>query len=336
MDISFIIPAYNASATIVRTLDSIYSLPLRTDEFEVIVVDDCSTDDTLTILHNYAAKQPNLCVLHQEQNHRQGAARNRGLREAKGQYVMFVDADDIVEKAVPIALKQAVSLNVDILACNYDFAIIENAIDHRKLPIAWEGKVLSGKQFMEDVYDVIFNTCPINYLWRRNFLIETNIPFVEDRRMEDIDWIEKNMFYSKRVSYLSKCIYTVIGQPYSTTRTTNVGTIADWINFSHRRLSFAEQHKEELPYFYQKVLDDTPRFVYNNTRIRLLSNYSPREVNMIYKFIGNDALQTLRHYRWNMPTKMFINFPLAERILLAFLYPIAQIGRIVIRKIRTL
>ena len=77
---------------------------MKADKFEVIVVDDCSIDNTLAILHNYAAKRKNLHVLNQAQNHRQGAARNRGLHEAKGEYVMFVDADDLVESGVPSAI----------------------------------------------------------------------------------------------------------------------------------------------------------------------------------------------------------------------------------------
>ena len=87
--LSFIIPAYNASATIIAGLDSIYSLPLEESNFEVVCVDDCSSDDTVAIIRKYAQSYSNLVLLCQKENHRQGAARNRGLEVAKGKYIML-------------------------------------------------------------------------------------------------------------------------------------------------------------------------------------------------------------------------------------------------------
>ena len=63
MSISFIIPAYNASGTIVRCLDSIYALPIEESDYEVIVIDDCSTDNTVEIVKQFAVKHPNLLLL---------------------------------------------------------------------------------------------------------------------------------------------------------------------------------------------------------------------------------------------------------------------------------
>ena len=90
MLISFIIPAFNASQTIVRCLDSIYSLVIPETEYEVIVIDDCSNDDTVTVIESYALSHENLTLLRQSENHRQGAARNRGLEIAKGQYIFYL------------------------------------------------------------------------------------------------------------------------------------------------------------------------------------------------------------------------------------------------------
>ena len=94
LKLTYIVPAYNASASIQRTLDSIFSLPLSKSEYEVIVVDDCSTDDTLDVLVGMQKTHSNLIVLHQDTNQRQGAARNRGIEKAKGKYIAFCDADD--------------------------------------------------------------------------------------------------------------------------------------------------------------------------------------------------------------------------------------------------
>lgn len=87
---SIIIPAYNASGWVTRCLDSI---PSR-DDLEVVVIDDCSTDNTLAILHEYNNRWGNYKVLHQETNRGPGEARQRGIEESCGERVYFADSDD--------------------------------------------------------------------------------------------------------------------------------------------------------------------------------------------------------------------------------------------------
>ena len=89
MLVSFIIPSYNSAHTVKRCLDSIYALSLKQEEFEVIFVDDCSTDNTCEIVETYSQPLPegkgvnNLTLFKQPKNNRQGAARNRGVSVAK-------------------------------------------------------------------------------------------------------------------------------------------------------------------------------------------------------------------------------------------------------------
>lgn len=335
MILSFIIPAYNASSTVVRTLDSIYNLPLKEDEFEVIVVDDCSTDNTLAILQDYASKQKNMLVLHQEQNHRQGAARNRGLKLAKGQYIMFVDADDVVEKGLIPALTKIEERQCQVLICDYDWQLLKtNEIEHRTLNCD-SGVAYDGIYFLENLYDTRFCSCPINYIWSREFLLHTGVSFIEDKRMEDIDWIEKVLLYAPSIIYEHEVIYKVIGHEQSTTHTTDVGTIADWLHFCYRRIDFAESIRDKLPKYYQKVMEDTPRFVVNNTRFRLLTRFSPRKIHRIYARTGKESISFLRRYDcWPLSTKVFISIPILTQLLALLLYPIAESARIIYRKIR--
>lgn len=83
LDISFIIPVFNGQKTIKRCLDSIYHIGISSNSFEVLVIDDCSTDFTTTIVDEYASHHSNLVLIRQTSNHRQGAARNRGISLAR-------------------------------------------------------------------------------------------------------------------------------------------------------------------------------------------------------------------------------------------------------------
>ena len=121
MKISYILPCYNVGRFITDTLDSIYAQGMPEDAFEVICVNDCSTDDTREKIAAVAARHGNLTLLDQPRNLYSGAARNRGLEVARGEYIWFVDADDLVKPgSAPGLLEQAEKDDLDILMFNYD------------------------------------------------------------------------------------------------------------------------------------------------------------------------------------------------------------------------
>ncbi|MFI3296372.1 MAG: glycosyltransferase family A protein, partial [bacterium] len=94
MILSIVIPIYNGEKVVSTCLDSIWAQGVADDEYEVICVDDCSADDTYNFLLLAATARNNMQVLHNSENLRAGGARNYGVREAKGEYIIFIDADD--------------------------------------------------------------------------------------------------------------------------------------------------------------------------------------------------------------------------------------------------
>ena len=91
MFLSIVIPVYNGENTIFRCLNSIWNQGLNENEYEVICVDDCSTDNTIKILSDIQKRHINLRLLLNEYNKRAGGCRNYGVREAKGEYILFID-----------------------------------------------------------------------------------------------------------------------------------------------------------------------------------------------------------------------------------------------------
>lgn len=130
--LSVIIPAYNAEKTVVSSLDSL--LAQTVGNMEVIVIDDGSTDNTATILDDFAAKDNRIKVLHTS-NGGQAVARNRGLEIARGRYIGFMDADDLLE--------------VDDLLEHYvDYLDSHPQTDAVQFPALWKsqnGVTLKGK-----------------------------------------------------------------------------------------------------------------------------------------------------------------------------------------------
>lgn len=97
--LSFIVPVYNAEKYLGQCLDSLLRQGLSGEEYEILCVDDGSTDGSPAILDGYAERFPHVRVIHKE-NGGVTTARNVGLREATGDYIWFVDADDLVREKV--------------------------------------------------------------------------------------------------------------------------------------------------------------------------------------------------------------------------------------------
>lgn len=105
--ISVIIPVYNAAPHLAACLDSVLAQTYA--DIELLLVDDGSTDGSLEVCNDYACKDARVTVIHQE-NQGASTARNRALAEARGEYVAFIDADDVVHASYLQSLLQAIQL----------------------------------------------------------------------------------------------------------------------------------------------------------------------------------------------------------------------------------
>lgn len=119
--ISVVIPIYNASNNIVAVLDSVLNQNVHV--FEIILINDCSIDDTITILENYISKSPNVNFNLINLNSNKGVSycRNLGWNIAKGDYVAFLDSDDFWnENKLQIMIEIIKSENVDMIGHGYN------------------------------------------------------------------------------------------------------------------------------------------------------------------------------------------------------------------------
>ena len=96
MKVSVVVPVYNALPYLRELLDSLAAQDFSADAFDIIAVDDGSTDASGEVLREYASRLPNLKALHQQNSGAPGAPRNTGLAASDGEYIFFADADDVV------------------------------------------------------------------------------------------------------------------------------------------------------------------------------------------------------------------------------------------------
>lgn len=206
--ISIIVAAFNVEEYIDRCLESLTNQDLDSDEYEIIIVNDGSTDSTLEKLNDWKSKFENIIVISQK-NKGQSAARNTALKQATGDYVFYVDADDyILVNCLNLLLIS--SQNADIL--RFDFN--NNTITFK----GKYNKCYTGVDFFENCFGI---WSPCMQIFKRSFLINNKLFFVEGMTSEDAELIPKAYLLATSAVAIPDKIYNYVFNPNSTTKDRN-------------------------------------------------------------------------------------------------------------------
>ncbi len=336
-NLSIIIPAYNVSPYIERCLDSIYAIPITEDTFEVIVVDDCSTDDTYNILQKYARGHSNLRIFRQQENKRQGAARNVGIDAAQGEYITFCDADDyMLPEGVINALRAVEKSHADV--CYFEMEY-QNGPDDEwhlvEMPEATHNTIMSSKEYLENYYTCYYNG-PVRCLYRTEFLKGTHIRFVEGVRWEDCDWTVKVYAKAKEIQFVDGVGYRYVQNDTNTCSIANMAnTIGEQLYAGLRLLHYADEINNTLPNLANVLKEEARyRYVIGLLRMRNMSKYSVSDIRHIYQSLGDKNREELSRYKFTGWVNFALKYPTYTICLFSVISPIAKAGRYVITQIR--
>lgn len=208
--ISVIVPLYNIKEYLKRCLDSILKQTYR--NFEIIMVDDCSTDTSGIIAKDYASRYPEVCrFMQHNENKKVSAARNTGLTVATGNWLSFVDSDDwITDDYLSTMLETALNDNADIVACSY-YHIWDGGYKTEINPF---GKLTTDSSQNDKV--ALMRNHAVTRLYRRRFLEESDLLFPEDVwRAEEMGFTIPLLTKTDRVSIIKKPMYYYYQRPTS-------------------------------------------------------------------------------------------------------------------------
>lgn len=207
MFFSIIIPMYNVQQYIRKCVDSLTCQSMG--DFEIIVVDDGSADESARVVSELAKRDPRIKLFSKE-NGGQSTARNHGLRQSSGDYVIFIDSDDFVQSDDFLATirDEIEKTSADVVMyrynkyfesrtdnqlekCGYSFESAKEITDTNKLiPILAASDAYYGSAWTKAV--------------RRSLLIDNGIEFDEDLRCEDIDWSYRIVEKAKKMACVDR------------------------------------------------------------------------------------------------------------------------------------
>lgn len=199
VDLSIIIPMYNVESYIKKCIES--ALEIKNICTEIIIIDDGSTDSSYKIAKTYAELHPNIFLYNQE-NKRQAETRNRALKEARGFYILFLDSDDwldfeATEELFRIAIENSYDMAMGRIKYKYQDMDIDSPFKY--VPPLFINKEMTGEnafiQMMKNHFSI---PMACSYLFNRNFLVESQIKFI-DLTYEDEIWTIETLVKAKKV-----------------------------------------------------------------------------------------------------------------------------------------
>lgn len=207
--ISVIIPVYNAEKYLCACLDSLILQTFK--EFEILCIDDGSTDSSLKILETYQQKDSRIRVFSQE-NKYAGAARNVGIAESVGEYITFADADDFVEQDfLELLYQKSIHNQLDICICKSDKYHEKKQLFQKWDTIVWnrvpKKNIFSREDLAENIF-LFLTPTPCYKLIKRDLVIKNNLKFQEIRHANDVYFAMMILLYAERICILDeKCLY---------------------------------------------------------------------------------------------------------------------------------
>ena len=308
MKISVVVPVYNIEKYVARCIESLEKQTLR--EIEIIIIDDKSTDNSKTICEKYASKYSNIKIIEKKENQGLSEARNDGLLNSEGEYIIFVDGDDYLEEN---ALERLYEIAKGTCCDAVIFANVYDLNNGKKIMRLFEsGKnVYCNNEIMEELFPRVIGTLPTEKsdydigfapwarLLKREFLMENGIRFQSERKLiyEDLMYTLDIFPYLKTVALINEPLYHYCENENSLTKAYKEDKY-DRISFMYNYIINSNE--------YSRMIDDlNVQMRFNRTMISYIRLCLMQTHNM-------DIRQIKKITNGKMSKKVMENYPVKK------------------------
>lgn len=249
--VSIIVPVYNVESYLERCIESVIGQTYK--NIEILIIDDGSSDRSGAIADKYAKKDKRITVIHKK-NGGLSSARNKGIAESSGEYLLFVDSDDYIKSNYcEKLLSLAIDNNAEMATCNFQPFSLDGS--HLKTVRQWPEGVLSGESAVLDMYIKKSPAYIVLNIFKKSLFIKNGLLFPEGHEYEDISTKIKALYLTDKVAFTNERLYyylirndSITGKEFSRTKYDDYDyAIKDIDSFTSRLRK--NKYEKEFSYF---------------------------------------------------------------------------------------
>lgn len=315
--VSVIVPVYNVEGYIEKCLDTLVNQTLS--DIEIIVVNDGTKDNSMTIVEKFQKKYPNKIICLEKENGGLSDARNYGIPYAKGEYIAFLDSDDYVEKDMYLTMYEiAKKENSDLVECLFYWEY------PNKKKISKRDNFIGKQEMLQKLRVEAWNK-----LIKREIIEKAKVRFPKGYQYEDVEFTYKLVPYINKVSFVEKPMVHYVQRENSISnsqneRTKEIFDVLEHVIDYYKDNGIYEEYKEELEYIYCKTLFcrsllRITKIKDKNVKEKLLKqtwnlvnekfpNWKKNKILKNNKSAKNLYMKTLNKLTYNIYTKIFSLF----------------------------
>lgn len=271
MIFSVIVPAYNVEKYLMRCMDAILSQTLK--DYEIIIIDDGSTDHTGQIADQIRSLHPEFIrVIHQE-NRGLGGARNSGLEESKGEYLVFIDSDDYIRKDfLEKTYEYLIGEQLDILVFGMKQVSDEEKIEGKSDDSSDNFRIIDQKEYL-----ITGGPSAWNKIYRKSVFILGNIRYPEKLIYEDIATTPMTALCAERIGVIDSELYYYVQRPGSIITSPNIDRIFEIQKGFDRVIEYFRGH-DAMGHYYSEIELLAIIHIFYFTDIRIIMAGGKKEV----------------------------------------------------------
>lgn len=318
MKISIIVPVYNVEQYLAECLESLVSQDMS--DYEIICIEDCSEDNSMSILKEYAQKYSNIKIIRHTTNKGLSAARNSGIKAARGEYLQFVDSDDMIVKGACKKLyNNAKKSDADIVYFNMEFLNDTDKflIRHEESNIDYVGQYTGRQLFCLYEKNNNHKTESVRQFIKREFVINNHLQFHEGIIHEDVLFYFLAAMKANTVIDINTSLYIYRQREDSimwSQRDKTSGSLkvcimnmcAYWLNDE----SFSDDENEIIGKYIKRIYDIYKQYEHYENEINECNMFGNRKEKIIQNifldkcdeviYLSKDIIDKLRHNEKNI------------------------------------
>ena len=247
--VSIIVPVYMGAQWLPRCIDSIVGQTNK--NLEIILVDDGSPDNSGDICEKYATNDSRIKVVHKD-NGGLSDARNAGINEANGNYIMFVDEDDYIHpQMVDIMLQTMLHTEADIVVCDFQAVPDNKEVDYQNIVPREQRICFEGQEIMNQLYyRNLLTVVAWNKMYKKSVFLQHR--YIKGRVHDDESAIHYFLHDCQKIVYINQKLYYYVQREGSITSKRKWNYYSDAWQAYTERLIFLEKHGYEKMAYWTK------------------------------------------------------------------------------------